>query len=209
MNKHSRLFSTSLLSLLLTFTLVTTVNAATLSYWYSDATMIGKWSTSPKVWYSKIDTTPTFAFFSGLLNGEDIWNDALGTSIDVSSSYTTAPIKFYGGTKAQLDALSIFNPVASNDLGLTSYTNITNSGTHKYNGASKTWYTYNEINGYVVSRSDMSYDNYVKTASHEIGHAMGWRGHPSSTQPTWVMQQGKLENITLSTSEKNHLSQIY
>jgi len=209
MNKSKHLFLTIVLSIILTLSFTATVSAATLSYWYSDSTIIGKWSSSPKVWYSKIDTTPTFAFLSGLINGQDIWNDALGTSIDVSSSHTSAPIKFYGGTKAQLDALSIFTPVPTTTLGLTSYTSTTLGGTHTYSGSSKTWYTYTQINGYVVSRTDMNFDNYVKTSSHELGHAMGWRGHPSSTQPTWVMQQGILENTSLSTAEKNHLSQIY
>lgn len=55
----------------------------------------------------------------------------------------------------------------------------------------------------------MTFDNYVKTTSHEVGHALGWFGHPSSSQPTWVMEQGLLENITLGAGEKNHLSQIY
>ncbi|MCL1822686.1 MAG: hypothetical protein FWG44_00630 [Oscillospiraceae bacterium] len=52
-------------------------------------------------------------------------------------------------------------------------------------------------------------NNYKKTTMHEIGHVMGWDGHPSSGNTTWVMQQGKLENTTLTTGEKNHLSQVY
>lgn len=194
---------------LITMSMAVTAYAATLSYWYSDSSYIGKWTYSPKVWYSKIDSSGSFAFLSGLLNGKDIWNDALDLSVAVSSSYTSAPIKYYGGTKAQLDALNIFDPVPTSNLGLTSYTDITYSGTHTYSGSTKSWYTYHEINGYVVSRTDMNYNNYLKTASHELGHGLGWRGHPSSNQSTWVMQQGILENITLSTNEKRHLSQIY
>lgn len=201
--------TTMLALIFIMLALPVTASAATLSYWYSDSSSIGKWSSTPEAYYSKIDTSASFSFASGLQNGETVWNDALGTSVDFLPHSTTKDINYYGGTKAQLDALSIFNPVPTGNLGLTSYTSRTDSGTHTYNGTSKTWYTHKKINGYVVSRTDMTYDNYLHTATHEVGHGMGWHGHPSTSQSTWVMQQGKLENTSLSTNEKRHLSQIY
>ena len=44
---------------------------------------------------------------------------------------------------------------------------------------------------------------------HELGHALGWRGHPHTYHEAWVMRQGKLENITLQDGEVNHLLQVY
>ena len=209
MTKRKGILSTIALSVALTLTMTITASAATLSYWYSDASTIGKWSSSPKVWYNKMDSSASFAFLSGLLNGASVWNSALGTTVDVSSGYTTAPIKFYGGTAAQIEGLGIFGKVPDSYFGLTVYTKYTTGGTHTYNGTNKTCVFHQEITGYIVSRSDLSYDNYICTASHEMGHSMGWHGHPSSSQPAWVMQQGKLENTVLATGEKNHLSQIY
>jgi hypothetical protein len=207
MIKHRHTILRIALSIILAFAFTLTAYAATLTYWYSDLNTIGKWSSSPQVWYSKLNSNSSFAFLSGLLNGESIWNSALGTSIDVSSSYTSAPIKYYGGTKAQIDALSIFPNVPTNQLGNTEYTEYEFGGYHTYNGSTKTWYTHTENWGYVVDRTDMNYNNYIKTSSHELGHAMGWEGH--STNSTWVMTQGKLENTILATGEKNHLDQIY
>lgn len=199
-------FLTIALVLILIFSLSLTANAATLQYWYSDANTIGKWSSSPQVWYSKRNNNSSFAFLSGLLNGESVWNDALGTSIDVSSSYTSAPVKYYGGTRAQINALNIFEPVPEEQLG-ASYHTCESGGYHTYLGNTKVWYYETEIWGYVVDRTDMNYNNYIKTGSHEIGHAMGWHGH--STNTSWVMTEGKLENTALSDEESNHLAQIY
>ena len=61
--------------------------------------------------------------------------------------------------------------------------------------------------GYIVSRSDFYYNNYLKGCTHELGHSMGWRGHSSNT--SWVMTQGKATVTALSTDEKDHLAQVY
>ena len=184
-----------------------TAIAAPVSYWYSDSDNIGKWETSPKIWYSKIDPSGSFPMAVALGHAKLEWKDALGTSIAVTTNDTSAPIKFYGGTKAQIDALNLFAPVSTTTLGMTAYTDIRRKGVYTYGSSVKTWYTHHEINGYLVSRTDLSYNNFIKTATHEVGHAMGWRGH--SSPANWVMTQGKIETITLSTEEKNHLHQIY
>lgn len=205
---QKRLFS-FMLCILVTMSLHISTYAATLRYWYSDEDSIGKWGYSPSVWYSKLDPDGSFAFFSGLTNGADEWNSALGLRVSVSSANTSAPIKFYGGTRAQLNALNLTNPISSAYLGLTIYNDTTYYGTHTYNGSTKSWYTYNRLTGFVVSRSDMDYNNYLKTATHEMGHILGWDGHPATDQPTWVMEQGISSVTSLSTNEKRHLSQIY
>ena len=180
-----------------------------LSYWYSDASSICKWTSSPTISYFIIDFDSSFAFYPGLVNGVSQWNSALGISADLSYMDFTAPIRYYGGKKQDLEDLGYFGSISSSTLGATQYVSKTQQDKYSYNGSIKTFYTLSEVKGYVVSRSDMTYYNYIKTCTHEIGHALGWVGHPSSTQPTWVMQQGISTVTTLSTEEANHLAQIY
>jgi hypothetical protein len=195
------------IGLLIMLSFMLKASAATLSYWYSDDYQIAFWSSSPNVWYDKIDTSSSFSFLSGLLNGEDEWNDALGTSINISSSYTDAPIKYYGGTKTQIDALGIFDTVPSDASGFTDYADDEWYCEHTYNGIAIACSEQISTIGYIISRSDFSYNNYLKCCTHELGHSMGWRGHSSST--SWIMTQGKSTVTALATGEKNHLAQIY
>ena len=50
-------------------------------------------------------------------------------------------------------------------------------------------------------------DNYTNTATHELGHALGWMGH--STVNTDIMYAYCNGITVLSSAEKIHLSQIY
>jgi len=125
-----------------------------------------------------------------------------------TSSATSSSLKYYGGTKAEIDALGLFPSVPTNNLGLTQYS-YSQWGTISYNGSTKTVMIMSSTTGYIVDRSDMGTNNYKKTCTHEFGHALGWIGHPSPSQPTWVMQQGILENTVLAENEKKHLLQAY
>ena len=180
-----------------------------LSYWYSDASEIGKWTYSPVVYYENHNPVNTFPLGSGMANGVSEWNAALGLSMTLSTTNSNAPIRFHGGTKDQLEATNLFGVIPVDYLGKTFVLSSTNLDKYSYNGSIKQLKVYNEVIGYVVSRTDASYYNVIKTCTHELGHAMGWWGHPVSSQPTWVMQQGLLTNTTLTTDEKNHLIQVY
>ena len=180
-----------------------------LSYWYSDASSICKWTSSPTISLFFLGFNNSTSIYDGFLNGVTQWNSALGISSDLSYMNVSAPVIFYAGTKQELEDGGYFGAISASTLGVTRYIHRTQQEKFSYNGSIKTLYTLSEVMGYVVSRSDLVYDNYIKTCTHETGHALGWDGHPSSSQPTWVMQQGISTVTTLSTEETHHLAQVY
>ena len=180
-----------------------------LNCWYSDDSKIGKWNFSTTIRYYDLCNDTFFPLVAGLNNGINQWGNALGISPTLSGTSSNAPIEFYGGTKEQLEALEFFGYIDDTIYGLTLYLNMGDPDTYSYNGAIKKCYPYYSTRSYVVNRSYMSYYNVIKTCTHEMGHALGWKGHPSTSQPTWVMQQGLLTNTTLSDEEKAHLLQVY
>ena len=50
-------------------------------------------------------------------------------------------------------------------------------------------------------------NQYKNTASHEIGHAIGWNGHGSSSN--MIMYSSNSSVITLSTNDVLHIAQMY
>lgn len=201
------------------FILPMPAHAATLTYWYSTGSQIGKWTYSPVIYYCKLSSDANFSFANGIYNAVNQWNTALGTSLTYSSTNTSAPIKYYGGTIEELNREG-FGIATDDENTLGSTTLSKNSkGQHFFtdlNGNSRTcsWYNIYSAVGYVIYRPEtagLGYYTYIKTTTHEVGHAMGWLDHPpnSSGYASWVMIQGIYSNTTIKTGEKNHLAQMY
>lgn len=152
-----------------------------------------------------------------------IWNNALGTSVSLSANNPNAPIKVYGGTASDLLNFNLFtsnNPYANINNIYTDYMGITSFDT-SYSSKQYNKPTIGVVGeqihtgacifilDFTGSSYNHTYYNYIKTVSHELGHAMGWLGHPNVNYSGWVMRQGITEYINLSLHEAQHLGQIY
>lgn len=187
--------------------LTSKTSAAVLSYWYSDSTKIGKWTYSPQVFYHYLDFSNSLPMPSGFSNAAQQWNAALGLSITTSNTNTSAPIRFFGGTKEHIDNSGIFSdPVPTNYFGNTYMTNISFNQTHYYNNSPRDEFVHYLIKGYIVEKPGRTTAGYYHTMAHELGHALGWRGHISGS--TYVMASEN-ESYAVQYNEKIHLAQVY
>ena len=191
----------------------------TLDVYYSDSMTIGIWNTTPFIYHDKISTNESFPFVQSLVHGIQQWNPALGMFVTTTTLNTNAPIKLFGGTHVQLSAINGYNNNNMEaDYGLCVVNESTweptgSIGVYKgqfYSTAYK--YIYYNVTGFIIENSDGNI-NYVKTATHELGHAFGWHRHPDTylglEYTNWVMKQGALQNTVLQDGEKQHLGQIY
>lgn len=203
----------AIFSIILCFMLVTTLsntalaatNLGTLSCWYSDSDYIARWDKSSiTVYTNKLNSNGSFYFSMGTYFGCSKWDDALEIKISSSSSDTSAPIKFYGGTRDEVNA---FGDVTISQLnnGVTQYTSSV-EGTWKYGNTSKTGRLMSSAVGYIIDNGRTT-DEYEKTCAHEIGHALGWAGHSSNSSD--IMYSYGSSVTSLTTRDSEHLSQVY
>lgn len=203
------------LSILLSFLLIlfcstkvfAAPNLGTLSCWYSDSDIIGRWDTSNvqiyKVQYSENDS---FYFSSGLAYACIPWsNDTeINISSGTSSSYASAPIVYYGGTMEQLNALTDFT-ISQLTNGITTV-NFSAEGYWSYGTETKLGWVITGAEGCIVDK-DHSTNEVTNTCIHELGHALGWHGHSNVSSD--IMSEYGSSNILLTDRDKNHLSQVY
>lgn len=174
-----------------------------LTYWYSDASYIGRWETSPEISSTKLNSNSDFYYASALATARTQWNDALDLSMTVSSS---GAIQFYGGTLEELEELDIWSGLSSSTNGITGNYSRTTEGTYTWGSTSIKGYIYSGAACAVVD-NDRTLSRYKKTATHELGHALGYAGHDSSSIS--VMYESGSDNYTLSSRDKYHLGQVY
>lgn len=203
----------AIFSFLLCFTLVTTLsitalaatNLGTLSYWYSDSDSIARWDKSSlNVYTNKLNSNSSFSFLIGISHGCDQWDDTLGLTLSYGSTYTSAPIKFYGGTKDEVSAYGDFS-ITSSTNGVTQRTSSV-EGTWKYGNTTKTGRLVSSAVGCIIDK-DHTADEYRNTCTHELGHALGWAGHSSNSSD--IMYSYGSSETSLTTRDSKHLSQVY
>lgn len=214
MKKHLSLKKYFLLSLSIIMLVNNTIaasaaNLGTLSYWHSDKNAIGRWNKSSiKIYYLKLNNKTSFYFSGSIIFAYTAWDDVTGISFTSSSSSSNAssPIQYYGGTVSEINTLGKVT-VSSNEAGLTVST-YSVEGTWKYGSTTKEGRLISKAVGCIVDQgSGHTQSQYINTGLHELGHALGWTGHSSSSSDVMYKSNSSVE--TLTNRDKRHLSQVY
>lgn len=189
---------------------VASSNLGTLSCWYSGDSKIGRWSqTNITVYVVRINPETNTAYFpvvNAFAEASSKWSNALDISIvsGKSEAYSSAPIVFYGGTIEEINTKATFN-LTSTTNGVTRRASSL-EGYWTYGSASKEGRLIVSAEGCIVDKGK-TLAQYIKTCTHELGHALGWSGHSSNSSD---VMYGYSSNITeLTSRDINHLVQIY
>lgn len=172
----------------------------TVQYWESDAYDVGYWSSSPKIYVTSLSSGSYVA--SDVTNARNQWNNA-GISSSITTSLTQANLFYYGGTKSELNLTGYFN-YTSIDVGMTYYDGSSLVDTVYYNTTGMNVYSYSLV--YASTSNEATY--HLNVTLHELGHALGWRGH-CQTYYNSVMYYQTNNISTLTVYDKRHLKQVY
>ena len=185
-------------------------NLDNLYCWYSDATTASYWTTIPSsIYVNKLNHNSSFDFIAAMRHAVSQWNTALGASMSVvetSSTIESRAIECYGGTTNEIRDTMVFSSVNEGVNGLTWYKNSSYATTVEYNGNHYNISTISKVRIYVVDNG-RTISRYKKTCTHELGHALGWRGHSSVGSD--IMYGSGSTVTSLTARDKNHLRQIY
>ena len=80
---------------------------------------------------------------------------------------------------------------------------------YSYSGVQKKLYTISSAVGYILYKNNFTQNEYLSTVTHEMGHALGWFGHPNPLHNDWVMYEAVNSVTQLQNEEKQHLAQVY
>ncbi|MGN0432723.1 MAG: hypothetical protein ACI4EQ_10255 [Lachnospiraceae bacterium] len=177
-------------------------NNGTVTSWYSDAYSVGYWSSKPYVFFTVLSSDSTVA--SNVTTAVNSWNSA-NIPCAVTTSNSMGNIKYYGGTAAQVNAVGYFS-VTDNYAGYTSVSSSSSAGTIRYGLQDISVKKYDTVYACTLtSSSDQQF-----TTLHEMGHALGWEGH-YTTSATVVMYDRYQSTLpkSLTSIDKTHLQQIY
>ncbi|UFJ39758.1 hypothetical protein LOK74_17105 [Brevibacillus humidisoli] len=205
--KTGKVMVVSLLTTFLFSSVAFAADLGTLNYWYSDKDIINRWGyKSMSIWSGSIDGFSTSKFASYVSHAISQWNSA-GFSLSGEDDETDSVIRIYGGTYNTLKEME--PSLKTSNTGLTSYDGGTKyEGEWIYSGSEKSSYKISSpVNVYIVYKSGRSDSGFKKTSTHELGHALGWRGHSSRSSD--VMYGSASEVTQLTSRDKNHLLQVY
>lgn len=178
----------------------------TLQYWNDDNERIGYWASPPSLYVENMTPSSQFYFESGISSARTQWSSALNISFPTEEE-SGADIKIYG-----LSPTDYYNETGTSwPNNRTGYTisSLYKQGYAVYQGNIKRIDRRCAASIYIIYRpeSPRAKNETMKTVVHELGHALGYSGHSPTT--TDVMYAGAHSQYILSSSEINHLCQIY
>lgn len=174
-------------------------NAAILpGNWYSDEEYGGYWSFDPKVYPVHLNNAVSMTSY--ISNAVNKWS-AAGINSSITMSQTYGNIKFYSGTRAQLNTIGFAydNSINGQTIWIDS---TTVSSPTAYFEIKKL----NQVDASICHTIDSGL--YEHVALHEYGHALGWGGHASGTSNV-MYAYSVAENVTLTYYDKKQILQIY
>ena len=214
MKNREKRFVALLISIALVLACMPIANAAnlgTLTYWYANytedsTTEIGRWlANSITIRATKINSNANFSFLTAIDHGVTQWKNTLGKTITSSSTVTSGDIEWYGGTLAEIKAYTGYT-LPDDVAGKTRYYYKSTEGTWTYQNSTKTGYLFSFIYCYTVDNGYTA-NQYKNVSTHELGHALGWIGHSTSSSDVMYPTMSSITQLT--TRDKNHLSQVY
>ncbi len=150
-------------------------------------------------------------FADSVQTGIDSWNDALDIDISITNSQNTAGILYYFGNAEEIEAHDYFSLVADTS-GNTAIVTKTPKEQFTWSGNVKVGCQIHPIVYSAVVNCGLNQNETKKTATHELGHALGYFGH-DTYNPTGgtmsVMTKGRSSDYTLNSRDICHLKQIY
>lgn len=175
--------------------------------WYTNSSEIGRWGTTPKVWYGTLDSSMTQLTLDGhVTHARSQWNNA-GVPNSYTSDFNSSHIRVRSGTYNSIKKIEV--GIQTGDTGLTKRSPATEFSESYWYYQGKYPKSGKKIGGpvyvYLVTgnRTAAAYKN---TTTHELGHALGYFGHSSNSKT--VMYGAATEITTLTSNDKVHLNQI-
>ncbi|QNU66538.1 matrixin family metalloprotease [Ruminiclostridium herbifermentans] len=181
-------------------------NLGTLSYWYSNGSDIARWSSPPTTWSLDSNGFESSDFLHYVNHARGQWRDA-GISINSTTDYNESNFTIRGGT---YDIMHNYEPSVTTTITGTSLLSLYEEGTWTYGSNSKRGLTVDNVRCYIIYQpggTSPTEAKYEKTVTHEMGHGLGWCNH--STSSSDVMYGSSSSVNTLTSRDKNHLTQIY
>lgn len=173
--------------------------------WNCDSGHVGFWPSTINVHTHTLGpVSDTFVYHYRMLQAQREWNNALNVPIVGVTQATNAQIRSFGGTRAHIDAFRNEGP--SGWAGLAEFAPNTPEQVITVRGVSRGVHRFfDQSRIFTVERPNA--DEVLMVAIHELGHALGYWGHSSSSHD--VMWQWVSTNTTLQTNERRHMRQIY
>ena len=193
--------------LFLTFSMlllsVNAQNEVDIDYWYSNSDEICRWAGTPSISYKKLNSNSNFTFLVAYSHARTQWND--GGISTISGTFPSTNVVCYGGTISEIYSETGL-VVPSSDNGVTFFSHSTSYTNLNYYGSVKKLYIMSSAKVCVVDKGRTA-NQYKKTCTHEIGHALGWIGHSSVS--TDIMYYTGSSITALTNRDINHLAQVY